>query len=71
MVIDEKSIVKPAPIVVDNVIFFIYMPLDEAGLAFFKSPSNADILSIRSSVAKSILPTVQWIIPFLSVLYLT
>ena len=54
--IDAWSIVTPGPMVVDRVIFFIYTPLDAAGLAFLRSASTASRLPRIASGSKLILP---------------
>ena len=43
---EAASMDKPGPIVVDSVIFCRYTPLAEAGLAFFRSSSNASRFSL-------------------------
>ncbi len=59
MGMDDGSIGIPGPMVEDKVIFLIYMPLDEAGLAFLRSAIRAATFSIISSAEKSTFPTEQ------------
>ncbi len=52
--IDDKSICRPGPIVLESVIFWRYTPLDVAGLAFFRSATSASIFCLIASAVKPI-----------------